>query len=124
MNKGKVESVTDAKSGKSWRVKIGTAWYGAKKDSKLDSAKGKMIEFEILPDEGYGEWIGKWSFANGTTQAPAQADNGGAHEGLTEAEMRFVSNVVGQAILAKTITTPLEIPSWAKAARETLKELA
>ena len=47
----------------------------------------------------------------------------GRHTGLTEAELRFVSNVVGQALVAKAITTPIEISVWAKAATATLKEL-
>lgn len=124
MNKGKVEVVSKAKSGKSWRVKIGEAWYGAKLDSKIEAAKGKTIEFEVAPDEGYGEWLGKWALVNGSAAAPAQADNGGEHAGLTEAEMRFISNVVGQALVAKTITEPTEVSVWAKAARATLRELA
>ena len=42
---------------------------------------------------------------------------------LSEPELRFISNVVGQAILAKTITDPMEVSVWAKAAKQTLKEL-
>lgn len=44
--------------------------------------------------------------------------------GLGEPELRFISNVVGQAILAKTISDPDQVSLWAKAARATLKELA
>ena len=48
---------------------------------------------------------------------------GGNPSGLTEGELRFISNVVGQALVAKAIIDPMQISVWAKAARATLKEL-
>lgn len=121
--KGAVKEVTKSKSGKAWRVQIGEQWYGAGFDSNIENAKGKTIDFEY-EDGKFGLWVKSWSYANGSAQASVATDNGGNHEGLTEAEMRFVSNCVGQAILAKTITDPLQIAQWAKGARQVLKELA
>lgn len=46
-----------------------------------------------------------------------------AKTGLSEAELRFVSNVVGQAILAKTIDAASDIKLWALAARDALRSL-
>ena len=51
---------------------------------------------------------------------PLEASTGGR---LTEPELRFVSNVVGSAITAKTLTDPLEVSVWAKAAAAAVKEL-
>ena len=124
---GKVENVSKSKTGKSWRVKIGSEYYGAQFDSNIEGATGKMIDFSFDDDVKFGKWVKSWAYAtNAAPQPPAApvAEHGGEHTGLTEAEMRFISNVVGQAILAKTISTPLEISVWAKAARMTLKELA
>lgn len=120
---GKVDSIEKSKSGKSWRVKIEGKYYGAGLDSQIEGAKGKSIDF-TAEDTDFGLWIKSWAYAqSATTQNGTAGEHGGEHPGLTEAEMRFVSNVVGQAILAKTITDPLVISQWAKAARATLKEL-
>ena len=43
--------------------------------------------------------------------------------GLSEPELRFVSNVVGSAITAKTLTDPMEVSVWAKAAAAAVKEI-
>lgn len=115
---GKIDSVEKSKSGKSWRVKVGGKYYGAKFDSHLEKEVGKTIDFNVESGE-YGDWIVSWAH----TQSAAPA-NGGDHEGLSDTEMRFISNVVGQAILAKTVSDPLQISLWAKAARQTLRELA
>ena len=42
---------------------------------------------------------------------------------LSEPELRFVSNVVGSAITAKTLLDPTEIGVWAKAAAAAVREL-
>ena len=51
---------------------------------------------------------------------PLEASTGGR---LTEPELRFVSNVVGQAIASKTITDPFDIAVWTKAAAAAVKEV-
>ena len=122
---GKIEFVDKSKSGKSWRVKIGGKYYGANFDSQIDTAKGKTIDFTSESDPKFGDWIKSWAYASpGTTlQTPVAAEQGGEQSVLTDAEMRFISNVVGQAILAKTLMDPTLIGLWAKAARQTLREL-
>ena len=57
--KGTVESVTRSKSGKSWRVKIGSEFYGANFDSKIDTMLGKPIDFE-WEDGKFGRWLQSW----------------------------------------------------------------
>ena len=125
--KGTVEKVTKSSSGKAWRVLINSKWYGAKFDSKLDEAQGKAIDFDFDSDPKFGDWIKSWMYDHvasvASTVTASKPANGGDHSGLTEAEIRFISNVVGQAIVAKTITDPLVISQWAKAARQVLKEL-
>ena len=86
--------------------------------------KGKSYEIAVEQ----AEWGGKYvdvirdvKLIEAPASTPAQPAAG--HTQLTDAELRFVSNVVGQAILAKTIVDPLTIGQWAKAARQTLKEL-
>lgn len=124
-----IDSVGTAKTGKSLRIKAGGEWYGAKLNSGIKA--GTTIDAEI-EDGQYGKWIVAYKQVNGAQAAqstgaspsPAAPPNGGDHQGLTEAEMRFVSNCVGQAILAKTIDIPDQISRWAKAARMALKELA
>ena len=87
--------------------------------------KGKTYEIAVEQ----AEWGGKYvdvirdvKLIERDVQAPA-AQPAAGHTQLTDAELRFVSNVVDQAILAKTIVDPLHIGQWAKAARQTLKEL-
>ena len=55
--------------------------------------------------------------------SPQGASTGGSLGRLTEPELRFVSNVVGSAITAKTLTGPHEIGIWAKAAAAAVKEI-
>lgn len=135
---GKVESISKSKSGKAWRVLIEGKFYGANFDSKLDTMLGKVIDFQ-WDDGKFGPWIGNWgpaqnpslAAAMGPGQAPTIASMGGTQPrpantstgALTEPELRFVSNVIGSAIAAKTIVSPLEISVWAKAAAATVKEL-
>lgn len=89
--------------------------------------KGHVYEVAIKNETWDGKAVQIVQSASPLTPANQPAGgggNGGDHSGLTEAEMRFISNVVGQAILAKTINDPMTISVWAKAARNTLKELA
>lgn len=120
---GTVDRVEKSKSGKSWRVKIGPKYYGAGFDSQISGASGKSIDFNFEDGE-FGPWIKSWAYAqdNPVPTSP-QAPNSPQKAGLEEHELRFVSNVVGSAITAKTLTDPLQISVWAKAAAATVKEL-
>ena len=138
--KGTVTEAKLSKSGKSYIVQIAGQGYFAKLDSKLDQAVGKPIDFSVDPQNYQGKtinWVRDWDFereqavqVGSAIPAPVVAkplpplpDPLAVHTSLTDAELRFISNVVGQGILAKTIDNPLLISVWAKAARETLREL-
>ena len=123
---GKVENVSPTKSGKALRVRIAGNYYNAFLDSGIDKVVGQTIDFQVTPDKGYGLGIGQWGPAS--SQPPASAPQApikptGALERLTEPELRFVSNCVGQAITAKTITDPSEIGVWTKAAAAAVREV-
>ncbi len=122
---GKVEQVTKSKSGKALRVMINGVWYGAFLDSGLDGAVGKTVDAQITPNKGFGEGIGQWAYSTAPTPPqPANTASAPSTGGkLTEPELRFVSNVVGSAIMAKTLTDPMEIGTWAKAAAAAVKEV-
>lgn len=114
MNTGTISQVTLAKTGKSYRVKIGNDWFGAKKDSGLnEQSAGKTITYETETGE-YGTWITKWGSANGSTGAgnPVPAPT----TGVNLAFLPFVSNVVAHAIQCGRIEGPAEIQAWADAA--------
>lgn len=75
-------------------------------------------------------WINDWRLAD--IQARPARDpmfegppggDGAPVRPTADAEMRFISNVVGQAILAKTITEPGQISEWALAAKQSLADL-
>ena len=114
---GKVESVTQSKSGKTWRVKIGDKFYGANFDSKLDGAVGKAIDFKF--DEGdFGPWIQSWGYAT-TAVASNPAQVGTApHANGDRFYMPFVSNTVAHAIAAGLIKNPADLNLWARAAHD------
>ena len=125
---GTITAVNRSKSGKALRITLNGKVYNAFLDSGLDGAMGKVIDAQITPDKGYGEGIGQWAYS--TQAAPPQASNAptGASKTysdvkLSEAELRFISNVVGSAITAKTLTDPLEVSVWAKAAAAAVKEV-
>ena len=125
---GTVESLTKSKSGKSWRVKISGKYYGASFDSHLDKEVGKAIDF-IYSTGDFGDWIDSWAYAKGAPQAAQEVANrvlernAERTERLAEPELRFVSNVVGSAIMAKSLTDPQDIGVWAKAAAAAVKEI-
>lgn len=109
---GTIEQVTLAKTGKSYRVKLGNEWVGAKKDSGIDmSFTGKTIEAEIS-DGDYGKWIEKWKIATAaqTVAATISAD------GINLAYLPFVSNCVAHAIQSGQCEGPANIAAWANAA--------
>ena len=121
---GRVETVSKSQSGKSWRVKIGPKFYGANFDSKIDAALGSQIDFDA--DDGkFGPWVKTWAYINevgdqGKTEA---APSPMTREPVREPKivdrwwLNFMSNCVGHAIAAKTITEHDQITEWALAAR-------
>ena len=126
---GIVDSVELSKTGKSWRVKMGGKYYGSSADSNIDQAKGKAIDFTFKSDPKFGDWIESWAYAQSAPQAAAQTAQRAVNAsvapstGVTEPELRFISNVVGQAIAAKTIIDPFDIAVWVKAAAAAVKEV-
>jgi hypothetical protein len=92
---------------------------------------GQVIE----PDTSSSEWpkgSGKHTWWLNGYKAMGAVDLPGKPEAVNpviprasidESHLRFISNVVGQAISAKTITQPSEIASWAKAAQDALNNL-
>ena len=130
---GKVENVSPTKSGKAFRVRVAGNYYNAFLDSGIDKVVGQTIDFQVTPDKGYGLGIGQWGPTQAAPTVPpvihnipaSQAPNRptGALERLTEPELRFVSNCVGQAITAKSIISPDEIGVWTKAAAAAVREV-
>ena len=116
--KGTVDSVTKSKTGKSWRVKIGSEYYGANFDSKIDGAVGKFIDFE-WDDGHFGKWLKSWGPEH--TQAPVMGAAVPA-QGVPRANgdrwwLAFTSNQVAHAIAAGIIKEPQQMRVWAVAAR-------
>lgn len=116
----RVDNVELSKTGKSWRVSLGGAWYGAYKDSGILDTLQKSIYVVTGTLEKGGPWILKWKLADATTaivaapSAPVKAWAGGAPWW-----MPFVSNTVAHAIQAGLIKESAQIGGWAKAAADT-----
>lgn len=117
--KGTVDSVTKSKTGKSWRVKIGSEFYGANFDSKIDGAVGKYIDFE-WDDGQFGKWLKSWGPEH--TQAPvmgaAVPAQGGPRSNGDRWWLPFVSNQCAHAIAAGHIKGAADLKAWAIAAKE------
>ena len=131
---GAITAVNRSKSGKALRITLNGKVYNAFLDSGLDGAVGKTIDAQITPDKGYGEGIGQWAYSTQATppQASNTAPNPFPHHPdnppvavgrLTEPELRFVSNCVGSAIMAKALNDPAELGIWTKAAAAAVKEV-
>ena len=116
-----VLDVTDAKSGRSLRVKLGTQWYGAYKDSGIQ--KNMVIDPVIETLEKGGPWIVRYtqgaapqvppSQTPPLTPAPAVAAPTGNGENIAPWWQPFVSNTVAHAIQAGLCKSPTEINQWA-----------
>lgn len=115
---GVAEKVDLSKTGKSYRVKVGDAWYGAKKDTGIEQMRGKLIKFTVESGE-YGQWITDPEVVSG---GPAAA-NSSVGPSSDRFYMSFVSNVVAHCIQAGLIKEPKDIGSWAKAAHDTAQAL-
>ena len=120
MAKGIVSSVSTSKTGKSWRVKIGDKFYGAKFDSKIDGSMGKPIDFLVQSDAKFGDWIESWVYDESKPRPlpPIPPPNVPAQPPLTADRwwLPFCSNQVAHAIAAGLIKEPGQIKPWAEAA--------
>ncbi len=128
-----VQELGQSQKGKP-KVKAGGQWYFLASDKDTGAAissptVGQSIEIragEFYMGETKFLTIEAWRPAG--QAAPAkQADvrqpppkTDAAHY-IEEASLRFISNVVGQAIAAKTITTPGQILGWFTAAKLALE---
>ena len=123
--KGTVESIERSKSGKSWRVKIGSGYYGANFDSKIDTMLGKPIDFE-WENGKFGKWLQSWG--PDTTAPSAGPSRETSIPGPTPVRgngdrwwLPFVSNQCAHAIAAGHIKGAADLRSWAVAAREAIE---
>jgi hypothetical protein len=116
MTQIRVDDITDSKSGKSWRVKSGSNWYGASKDLLSLSDKGKVFEAKISASD-FGPWIDN---ATPVGQEKAQGPSTSAPGTLSAAPwwLPMASNVVAHAIQAGEIKTPDQIKVWVAAVRD------
>ena len=127
-----VEVVTQAKTGRSLRVKIGETWYGAALDSGIQ--KGMNIE-PVVSTGKFGPWIDKWLPSGGpqpTAQIPPAPSSPVAvgspppnfdpeepavytrpSDNVAPWYWPSVSNVCSSAIEKGLITKPEELNMWA-----------
>lgn len=111
------------------KAKITGVWHLVNK--KLDAPpKNVDVEVEIgnwhTPDGKDIPTIERWRAANSAQmsppqQAPAQRAQAETPAYIEEASLRYISNVVGQAIAAKTITEPGQVLAWFNAAKLSLE---
>ena len=128
---GTVQGYATSRNGKPTVTIDGQLYYLGK--TQLTAEVGERISFEA---KAFGErgdlWgINKWGKlpSNGSqqmeTRPPAPLHPYTADPIPTvasdDATLRFISNCVGQAIKAKTITDPTDIEIWVSAARNALK---
>ena len=114
-----VADVMDAKSGKSLRIKLGSNWYGAYKDSGI--TKGMVIDPVIETLDKGGPWIVRYIQTNVAPQGstpPSQAANPAPAVATPDDNIQpwwsaFMSNVVAHAIDKGLASTPEAINQWA-----------
>jgi hypothetical protein len=117
---GTVTAMGVSKNGKPTVTVDGKLYYSGR-CTLTDVKVGDRISFEASSFGTRGDlwgldsW-GKVSGAVGSTAPPASHPRAS-----DDAEMRFISNCVGQAIAAGTIEKPDEIDAWFQAARDALK---
>jgi hypothetical protein len=100
------------------KLKIDGTWYVASKLNLDGIESGSRVEFEPSTFPGQN---GPVKCINSIR--PVQASGGGgapakvANAVSDDATMRFISNIVGSAVTAKTITEPAQIAAWYQAAK-------
>ena len=110
--KGTVDSVTKSKTGKSWRVKIGSEFYGANFDSKIDGAVGKYIDFE-WDDGQFGKWLKSWGPDTAPVMGAAVPASGQRLNG-DRYWLNFVSNQTAHLIQVGLIKDKATLNQWAR----------
>lgn len=114
----RIEEITEAKSGKTWRVKIAGSWYGASKEDIFPSDKGQTLEITTGTTD-YGPWVKEVK----RTSAPIQ----GSTPAKQDVDMRWLpmaSNTVNAAIAAGIIKEPTSIKAWVLAVKEAIEKTA
>lgn len=138
MTTGTVQEFGASKAGKP-KIKVSGKWYFCKTDRDTGEpafdkpSLNQMIEmvtgsFEMGENTFFTleSWKPVCSVATQSAprqQAPQRPAQGAATPAtyIEEASLRFISNVVGQAIAAKTITTPGQILAWFNGAKSALE---
>jgi hypothetical protein len=129
-----VQELAKSSGGKP-KCKAGGVWYFLPTDKDTGQgtspAVGQQIEIRTgsftMGDKTF-QTIEAWRPAQSQqepqqNQAPRPAIQGAATQAnyIDEASLRFISNVVGQAIAAKTISSPGQILGWFTAAKAALE---
>lgn len=111
---GTVNEFCQSRNGKP-QVKIDGKYYFVGKCNIEALSVGDKIEFEFNKFGNQGTLYGlqTWKPVRAANGSPAHTDNAVSDD----ATMRFISNVVGSAIVAKTITEPGQIRAWYRAAK-------
>lgn len=113
---GPVTEMGQTKSGKS-KFKIAGQWYFPGRLKTLPSVGQTIaLKYTLFGDRGDLRSLEDWKpMTNGAAPSiPVSA-------GVDEASLRFISNVVGSAITAKTISEPGQIQAWYQAAKSALE---
>lgn len=119
---GTVQERCSSRNGKP-QLKIGGKYIFVGRCNTDGIDKGSYVEYETNTFGDGGKLTGLLSIRL------AKSSNGSASPGPTPAggfdgdELRFISNVVGSAIMAKSVGSPTEVKGWALAAREALEAL-
>ncbi len=116
-----VADVMDAKSGKSLRIKLGSQWYGAYKDSGI--TKGMVIDPIIETLDKGGPWIVRYTQSSSAPQAqqvhsplpanPPSSARAEPDDNIQPWWSAFMSNVVAHAIDKGLAANPEAINQWA-----------
>lgn len=131
---GQVQEFSQSKSGKP-KIKVSGKWYFCKTDRDTGEAVfdkpalNQMIEMttgSFQMGENTFATLESWRPAGAVTQISTSQPQRAAQPApsanyIDEASLRFISNVVGQALAAGTIKTPGEISAWFSAAKAALE---
>jgi hypothetical protein len=137
MTTGTVQEFGQSKAGKP-KIKVSGNWYFCKTDKDsgepvfdkpglgqvIDMVTGsfQMGDNTFLTLESWKPSGGSTPTQSATRQAPQRPSPSAQPAAyIDEASLRFISNVVGQAIAAKTITTPGQILAWFNSAKSALE---
>lgn len=116
MTQGVVNEIGRSQKGTP-KLKIDGKWYPAGRLNIDGIQPGSRVEYEVGSFQGQNGPVA--CLNNVRPIAPPPAVNGkGTNSAVSDdAEMRFISNCVGQAIAAKTLIDPVDIAKWVAAAR-------